>query len=154
MKKNNLDERQEQALLHIEHTGCWIAFWGLLLAILIQLIVYGFDLQVLAGEWIVFMVLCFYISFACMRRGIWDRRLKPNAKTNLIASLAAGVLSGAVSFLTLWHRFPNKPAGSVAAGLISAALVFVLCFVTLTIFARATKKKQQALEQEPEEDQV
>ena len=33
MKKNsNLDERQEQTLLRIEHNGCWLAFWGLLAA--------------------------------------------------------------------------------------------------------------------------
>ena len=30
MKKNNLDEMQEQELLKIEHNGCWLAFWGLL----------------------------------------------------------------------------------------------------------------------------
>ena len=30
--KNNLDEMQEQKLLHIEHNGCWLAFWALLAA--------------------------------------------------------------------------------------------------------------------------
>ena len=29
--KSNLDERQELKLLKIEHNGCWIAFWGLLI---------------------------------------------------------------------------------------------------------------------------
>ncbi len=32
MKKNNLDERQEQTLLRIEHNGCWLSFWGLMIA--------------------------------------------------------------------------------------------------------------------------
>ena len=36
--KNNLDERQELKLLKIEHNGCWFAFWGLLIAIAIQLV--------------------------------------------------------------------------------------------------------------------
>ena len=34
--KSNLDERQELKLLKIEHNGCWIAFWGLLIVMLIQ----------------------------------------------------------------------------------------------------------------------
>ena len=34
MKKNNLDERQEQIMLKIEHNGFWIAFWMLLAAML------------------------------------------------------------------------------------------------------------------------
>ena len=35
-KKSNLDERQEQGLLKIEHNGCWLAFWGLLIAMLFR----------------------------------------------------------------------------------------------------------------------
>ena len=33
---SNLDERQEQALLKIEHNCCWLAFWGLLTALFVQ----------------------------------------------------------------------------------------------------------------------
>ena len=33
-RKNNLDERQEQALLYIESQGFWLAWGGLLLAML------------------------------------------------------------------------------------------------------------------------
>ncbi len=28
LRRNRLDERQEQKMLQIEHNGCWIAFWG------------------------------------------------------------------------------------------------------------------------------
>ena len=38
MKKSNLDEMQEQAMLKIEHNGCWFAFWGLLAAMGIQML--------------------------------------------------------------------------------------------------------------------
>ena len=37
-RKNNLDERQEQMLLQVEHRGCWLAFWGLLIALMVQFI--------------------------------------------------------------------------------------------------------------------
>ena len=33
---NNLDERQEKQLLHIEKNGCWFAFWALIASIFIQ----------------------------------------------------------------------------------------------------------------------
>ena len=77
MKKSNLDEMQEQELLKIEHKGCWLAFWGLLAAMAIQMVMRVPGRQVL-GEWIVFMVLCLYLCIACLRKGIWDRHLKAN----------------------------------------------------------------------------
>ena len=84
-KKSNLGEMQEQELLKVEHKGCWIAFCGLLDAIIIQSILFGSqDCKTLAGEGIVFIVLSIYIAVACVRRGIWDRRFQMNAKTNLI----------------------------------------------------------------------
>ena len=38
MKKNNLDEMQEQELLKIEHNGCCLAFWGLLVVMAVQMV--------------------------------------------------------------------------------------------------------------------
>ena len=35
--KNNLDEMQEQKLKQIEHTGFWLFFWGIFLAMMIQI---------------------------------------------------------------------------------------------------------------------
>ena len=40
-RKNNLDEMQEQKLLHIESKGYWLAFWGLGVSLIIQLIFSG-----------------------------------------------------------------------------------------------------------------
>ena len=54
MKKNNLDEMQEQELLKIEHNGCWLAFWGLLAVMAVQMMMRVPGSQML-GEWIVFM---------------------------------------------------------------------------------------------------
>ena len=75
MRKNSaLDEMQELELLKIEHNGCWIAFWGLLIALAVQSAAFGnTDFRTLAGEWAVFMVLAVYLAVACMRRGIWEQ---------------------------------------------------------------------------------
>ena len=106
---NNLDERQEQALLKIEHVGCWLAFWGLLIALMVQVIAFGPDMGRLAGEWIVFMILSIYLVAACLKNGIWDRHFQPNAKTNLSVSLVAGLAVGLFTLAMGLTRFPGKP---------------------------------------------
>lgn len=151
-KTSNLDERQEQKLLEIESRGCWLAFWGLLAAMVVQLIAYGFDISKMAGEWIIFMILALYIASACLENGIWDRRLKANTKTNLIASLIAAVGLGMVNFLAIWGRYPQKPMGALVSGVISAVSAFVLCFAVMLVFTRAYKKRQRELEQESEDE--
>ena len=153
--KNNLDERQEQMLLQIEHRGCWLAFWGLLIALIVQLIM-GMDSAYMAGEWIVFMVLAVYIVGACARRGIWDRQMKPDAKTNLLFSIGASVLYGVVKFATVFHTYPERIMGSIAAGVFSAGFIFVVVFVTLSIAAKIVTDRQKSLDAEPldEEDDV
>ena len=65
---------QEIKLRGIERNGCWFAFWALLAAMMIQLVL-GAEVKQMAGEWIVFMCLALYIGIACMRAGIWDRHI-------------------------------------------------------------------------------
>ena len=153
-KKNNLDERQEQIMLQIEHAGCWIAYWGLLISILVQEIVYRGDFHYIVGEWIVFFILCIYVLTGCIKNGLWDRHIKPTMKNNVIASLIGAGVIFLFTFLMIIRNFPDKPVGAVAAGLISAAVVFVLCLIALSAAKRATEKKQEELEKEdPEEDE-
>ena len=149
-KTSNLDERQEQKLLEIESKGCWFAFWGLLASMVVQLIAYGYDMSRMAGEWIVFMALALYLAFACLKNGIWDRRLKADARTNLIASLVAGLGLGVVNFLSVWGRHPDKPIGSAASGIFSAIFAFAMCYAVITIFAGIYRKKTNELEREDE----
>ena len=148
MKNSNLDERQEQVLLKLEHNCCWIAYWGLLVAMMLQAAIYGFDPARLAGEWCIFMVLSIYLGCTCLKNGIWDRRLKPNAKTNILVSIIAAVVFGAVSAISICSRFDAEPLDYVLTfGCVSVAN-FVLCFTALSITARAYRKKQAKLEAE------
>lgn len=146
MKKSNLDEMQEQALLRIEHTGCCLVFWGLLAAMAVQSIM-GAGIRELAGEWIVFMGLCLYMVISCLRHGIWDRKLKANGKTNflvsLLAGIAVGVFSAAVAF-----RYTRNALNLVLFGVIPAVCTFVLCFAALTVCAALYKKRREKLDQE------
>ena len=150
MKKSNLDEMQEQKLLQIEHNAYWFCFTGLLVAIAVQTILSD-DWRVVAGEWAVFMLANLYVLFSCMRAGIWDRRLKADPKTNLLISLLTGAVMGAIWFFVILRR-----GASSRIALLGAVFVLVftaaLCFVALLLSARAVKKRQEALNAEPEEE--
>ena len=145
MKKNNLDEMQEQELLKIEHNGCWLAFWGLLAVMAIQMVMGVPGTQIL-GEWIVFMVLALYIVIACLRKGIWDRHLKANRKTNLIISLLAAAAAGIL--ITVSNPYLSEPLDYVLVAGISGGFTFVLCFIALSLSTKLYKKSREKLEQE------
>ena len=147
--KSNLDERQEQRLLRIERNGCWLAFWGLLVAMGVQMVMSkGEDVGRVAGEWIVFMVLACYMVWACMKEGIWDRRMKPDWKTNLIASLLAGVAMAVFFYLITDWEVEQK----VWTAIVSFFINFFSCYILLMISALVYKKRVEKLELEGDEE--
>ncbi len=149
--KSNLDEMKEQELLHIERNGCWLAFWGLFIAQAVQYVLNEGSIREVAGEWIVFMILALYLAIACMRRGIWDRKLKPDFLTNFVISLIAGAFCGIVFFVKAYYDY-GKMAGAIATGIVMLIAVFFCCLAGLSISAVVCKRKQAKLE--AEEDQI
>ena len=147
--KNNLDERQELKLLKIEHNGCWIAFWGLLIAMLIQILGNG-GIKNLIGEWIVFMCLAIYLMIGCMKNGIWDRKLKPDFKTNVMISSIAASVMGIIWFFISYRNY-HKLIGSIATGVFMFLAIEILCIAALMISSKIYKSRVQKLE-EIEED--
>lgn len=145
MKKSNLDEMQEQALLKIEHNGCWLAFWGLLAAMALQMVMRVPGRQML-GEWIVFMALSLYIVIACLRKGIWDRHLKANRKTNLIVSLLAAVATGIL--VTLSNPYLSEPLDYVLVAGLIGGFTFVLCFAALSVCTKLYRNRRNKLDKE------
>lgn len=150
--KNNLDEMQEQKLLKIEHNGMWFAFWGLLIAIIVQLFIgEGDTFRNIAGEWIVFMCLCIYIFIDCMRNNIWDRKLKPNLKTNFILSTIGGLVTGLIFFVKSFIQY-EKLLGSIATGVILFIFTFALTMIILSISSLLYKKRVQKAEESTEKE--
>lgn len=146
--KNRLDEMQEQKMLRVEHNGCWLAFWGLVIAIFGQMIYFGPDCaDQIIGEFIVFMCLAFYIAVGCVKRGIWDRRLAPSWKTNLLASLIAGVVGGGIRFFVAYRELADAGAG-MKEGARVAINTFFACFVMLSIALFIYKWRDRQAEKE------
>lgn len=152
MKKrvNKLDEMQEQKLLHIEKKGCWFAFWGLLASMFIQLAIYGpGEFRYVAGEWIVFMCLALYMTIVTIKNGIWDRKLDPNPKTNLIVSLIASVLSGLVFTLISYINYRAIEA-AIATFVVVLIMIFAMTMIGLSISTSIYKKRLDKMEKEEE----
>ena len=150
-RRSNLDEMQEMELLKIEHNGCWLAFWLLLASMIIETILYGsMDFRTLAGEWIIFMILSVYLAVACVRKGIWDRKIPMTAKSNLIASLIAALVVGAFNAFVILRKY-QKPLGTLAATAITMIITFTVTFALLTFMMKQTEKRSEAIEAEPED---
>lgn len=154
MKRNqsNLDEMQELKLLKIEHTGCWLALWGLVAAILVQTALGNDGMQNLLGEQILLIVLSLYLATACIKNGIWDRKLKPTFKTNLLLSLGTGFGMGAFWGVVSYFRY-RALIGSLATFVFILFFVSILVFLCLLAASSLYKKRQEQLDAAGEENQ-
>ena len=151
-KKNNLDEMQEQKLLKLESRGFWLTWWALLAAMAVQLLVYGVEAYhlLLLGEWAVFMLSGVYMAAACIKQGLWDRKLKPNFRTNLLMSLAAGVVTGCFMGVYSFRSFGEAEAAWWTVAMVGG-FTFALCLLALSLSAAAYKKRRQKLDEDSEE---
>ena len=146
-KRSNLDEMQKQTLLKIESRGFWI-LWGLLLVALIIESLLGFTVREMAAEWIIFMLGCVYSAVCDMRAGIWDRRFKPNTKTNALMSLVGG------AFIFVWGLIKFAEFGLDLALLLAAIMGVCTFALTLAVFQICMKlyQKRHAELENPKED--
>ncbi len=150
--KSNLDEMQEQKLLKIEKYGFWLVFWGLVIDIYVQIAMGNGGFEYIGGEAIVLLIASVYVSAACTKNGIWDRKLKPDFKTNLILSLAAGLVVGIFWFIVSYCRY-HALAGSFATFAVMFISVSVLSFAALCITAGFYKRRRNKLEENTDKEE-
>lgn len=152
-RENLLDEMQERKLLMIEHNMAWLAFWGLLAAMVIQLLLFGpARWETMAGEWAVFMVICIYLVVKCVKNGIWDRKMKPDRRTNFLASLigAAAVFALSVFFV---HRNTGDWSTALRASAILGLITLMLCYGAMMMTAKLYQNRLTELEDAAGEEQ-
>lgn len=149
LRKSNLDEQQERKLLEIESRGYWLAFWGVLVTLLVELLVMK-DLRAIVGEWILFMGLALYLAISCIRAGIWDRRMDMSRKTCLLASLVGALCAAGFMFGFSYLRF-QRPLGALSVGAVIGLISFGVCYLVLRLVVRATQKRQDELNAEPDD---
>ena len=96
------------------------------------------------------MCLAIYLSAACMKNGIWDRKLKPNFKTNAIASVIAGTALGVIWFVISYQNYHNS-IGSIITGVFMFVCTGGLCLAALVVSSLIYKKRVEKLEKVDED---
>jgi len=147
LNRSNLDEQQELHLLKIESRGFWLAFWGLIVSLVISSVL-GKDLSSLTGQWVLFFVLAVYMSVSCARAGIWDRHLGMSTRTSAGVSLISAACMGIFLFARYYMSGRDMRFSVINASL-TAVFVFLICFAALRISARFIKMRQDKLNAEP-----
>ena len=148
--KNQLDEMQERTMLTIESRGFWLV-WSLLLVVLLGEGLLGFTMREMAGTWAVFMISCVYIVAACLRAGLWSRRIKNNTGTNVLLSLVGAAAIGVFTFVRM-SAFDMPLAIHLACAAIAAGFTFALALTALLLCGAAYNKRHEELEKEADKE--
>ena len=149
-KKNNLDEMQEQTLLHIEGSCFWILYVMLLVAVIGQTLFMEAGPREVLPELICFMAASIVMVVRCAKNGIWDRHFKPNGKTNLMFSILACVIVAMfqpISYLVSPDKWYSVE-GMVFTAVIMGGFTFAVTFFLMSISSMATRRRREKLEQE------
>lgn len=147
-RKSNLDEMQEQTLLKIESKGMWLTFYGLAIALIVQILIGGENMGTsVLGESILLLILSLYLCISCLRHGIWDRHLRPTPKTNVLTSALAAILIGIAVSVRSYLNY-HAAIGSICVFLFCAGFTFIGCFAAVTACSKLYEKKKAKLEAE------
>ena len=143
---NHLDEMQDGKLLKIEETGLWLAFWGLMAAVVIQFVI-GTTLKEIAGEVAVLVILSGYIGVTTIKNGLWTRTWVPTKRTNLLFSLVPALLLGAIYAVRMYLilRQPLRVKPLLGIFLVMAA-AYALCLALLELMRALYQKRRDKLE--------
>lgn len=155
-RSDRLDEKQERKLLEIESKGFWIAYWGVLAVLLINVLFIAEPMAVVS-TFSLLIVLSVYQVGACIKAGIWDRKLDIGNTTSVLISVTAAVITGVfVSIFVSMHNITTSVA--LASGATVMAVTFFLCYIALRVASQAVIDRQNGvfpeLEEQDEEDEI
>ncbi len=146
---NALDEMQDQKMLKMEEYGYWILFWGLALAVVIQLLLGGSIRQV-AGELIVLLLGGIYVLATSMKNGLWARNAAPTRKGNAVASIIPAAIIGVLNVIKLIQK-KDIGTNDILIAVAFAVGTYIVCFVVLEVLRVLYEKRRSKLDDVGEE---
>lgn len=156
-KKNstqcNLDEMQQLTVLKTAKKTLGLTFWCLFAAIVIQVCL-TLSLKQIAGEAVVFFILCIYQFIAYAKNGISDQNHTTTAKKNAITSFISFLI---MLFVTTIIPIIHPSIFSTKYILIMlslATLVFICTFALSETLRKAIAKKRDILDNPEEDEQI
>lgn len=154
-KKNstqcNLDEMQQLTVLKTAKKTLGLTFWCLFVVIVIQVCL-TLSLKQIAGEIVVFFVLCIYQFIAYVKNGISDQKHSATAKKNAITSFISFLIMLFVAAIIPIIHPAIFSAKYILIMLALATLVFICTFALSETLRRAIAKKRNILDN-PEENE-
>ena len=148
-KNGILDEMRDQKMLKMEEYGFWILFWGLALAVVVQLFLGG-TLRQVAGELIVLAIGGVYVLATSLKNGLWTRSAEPTRKSNAVASIIPAAVICVLNVIKLIQK-KEISTNDILLGVGFTAAAYVLCFIVLEILRTAYEKRRQKLDDTGEE---
>ena len=152
--KNNLDEMQEQKLLHIEKTGFWMLYILIAFDLIIKVMKRKKKKDVLV-ELLCFMAVGIYTFVMCVKNGIWDRHIQAGARTNIVVSIISGLIVAVLYLIDYAKRSGahyNWKAAAGAAGF-SGLLTTLITLLLLCLGTAFYQRRVRVLEEESEDEE-
>ena len=152
MFRKILDERQELEAMRVERGTCWFFFFGLMAAMIVQMFFFGDDFARTAGELVVFVVGCTWMTVGYIRRGIWSYFSTPGMKSYILYSIAVGVIFGPIPPLMRYFREDAPFSNCLRSFAIDFIVIFILSFILMLLFGAVTKARQRKLQKKYDND--
>lgn len=152
--KNNLDEMQEQKLLHIEKTGFWMLYILIAFDLIIKVMT-GVPKKDVLVEMLCFMAVGIYTFVMCVKNGIWDRHIQAGARTNIVVSIISGLIVAVLYLIDYAKRSGvhyNWKAAAGAAGF-SGLLTTLITLLLLCLGTAFYQRRVRVLEEESEDEE-
>ena len=142
------DEREKNEIMRISSISFWIAFWGLLISIVVKLFIFELDLINVASEFTILIICTIYIVAASYLRGLWDTHTNPGIKTYLVTSLIVTLLVSIPISSIYYIRYVERGV-TILDGFrffaIGFTTTFIPMFLAITFFGTLIKRRRRKL---------
>jgi len=142
-----VDERQEREMMGIERIGFWIMYFGLVAALLVQLLVLDFDIAHLSGKLTMLLIGTAWLVVGYYRKGLWDYFFNPGIKSYTFTGVIAGILNGIMLFFFYYFRLNLSLAESLRSSAIWFLAMFIVTFLLTALHGTVIKRRRMKLQQ-------